>query len=138
MNRRLFINISVFLIVFLLVYTGVSKLLDYEQFGTDLEKSPIIPTSLVPLITFALPISEILLALALLSTRWRKDAFLVSGFLFVLFTLYLCIILYAADYVPCSCGGVVAQMSWEWHIVMNVFFILISFISYYFLPNENH
>lgn len=44
----------------------------------------------------------------------------------VLFTAYIAMILTLADYVPCSCGGVLEDMSWEQHLWFNGFFVLLS------------
>jgi hypothetical protein len=49
-----------------------------------------------------------------------------SFFLMSLFTAYLMIMLNVSYYVPCSCGGVLEKLSWNQHIVFNVFFIVIS------------
>ena len=46
-----------------------------------------------------------------------------------MFTVYIILILYFSDFVPCSCGGVLENLSWKEHVVFNVLFIMFALFS---------
>ena len=44
----------------------------------------------------------------------------------VMFTAYIIAITRFSEYVPCSCGGVLQNMSWNQHLFFNIGFVLIA------------
>ena len=46
-----------------------------------------------------------------------------------MFTVYIILILNFSDFVPCSCGGVLENLSWKEHVVFNVLFIMFVLFS---------
>ncbi len=46
--------------------------------------------------------------------------------LMTMFTAYIVAILRFSDYVPCSCGGVLQNMTWNQHLVFNIAFVLLA------------
>lgn len=125
MPRKRLIEIIAALLVFLFIYTGISKLIDYTTFRQQLGQSPFI-TFYAPVIAWALPVGELVIAVLLLMPRWRLQGLYLSFFLLCLFTFYLGAMLRLSYYIPCSCGGVLQALSWPAHIVFNVVFILLS------------
>ena len=128
MSRKLLSDILSALLVFLFIYTGISKLLDYHTFRRQLGQSPFI-TLYAPIIVWALPLGEIIIAGLLLYTRTRLMGFYLSFFLLSLFTFYLIAMLRLSYFIPCSCGGVLQHLSWNAHIVFNIVFVILSTIG---------
>ncbi|SFO43403.1 hypothetical protein SAMN05428949_5107 [Chitinophaga sp. YR627] len=128
MSRKLLSDILSALLVFLFIYTGISKLLDYHTFRRQLGQSPFI-TLYAPFIVWALPLGEIIIAGLLLYTRTRLMGFYLSFFLLSLFTFYLVAMLRLSYFIPCSCGGVLQHLSWNAHIVFNIVFVILSTIG---------
>ncbi|ACU62985.1 MauE/DoxX family redox-associated membrane protein [Chitinophaga pinensis] len=128
MSRKLLSDILSALLVFLFIYTGMSKLLDYHTFRRQLGQSPFI-TLYAPVIVWALPLGEIIIAGLLLYTRTRLMGFYLSFFLLSLFTFYLVAMLRLSYFIPCSCGGVLQHLSWNAHIVFNIVFVILSTIG---------
>jgi hypothetical protein len=55
-----------------------------------------------------------------------------------LFTAYLIIMLKFSYHIPCSCGGVLQNLSWNDHIVFNTFFIVIAGAGALLKANETN
>lgn len=125
MPRKPFIDIICALLIFLFIYTGISKLLDYHTFRRQLGQSPFI-TFYAPLLAWALPLGEIIIAGMLSFNRSRLVGLYLSFFLLCLFTFYLAAMLQLSYYIPCSCGGVLQALSWQAHIILNIVFILLT------------
>ena len=117
------------LLVALFLYTGLAKFLNFQQFIADLQNQPFYK-QFTPYLAWGLPSLEILIAVFLLFYRTRLPGLLASLLLLLLFTLYTAVVLlHGFNRVPCSCGGVIRQLSWGQHLVFNLFFLIISIIA---------
>ncbi|HMK25597.1 MAG TPA: MauE/DoxX family redox-associated membrane protein [Chitinophagaceae bacterium] len=125
MKRSLIIEIIGSLLILLFAYTAISKLLDYTAFKYTLSKSPLMD-GMSGLVALALPITEGLVAVLLFIPRTRIWGFYSSVALMSVFTLYLAYMINFAPKLPCSCGGVLKQMTWNQHLVFNIFFLAIA------------
>lgn len=127
-NRSLIIEIISALLIFLFMYTAISKILDYQNFRLQLGKSPFI-TRYAAVIAWLLPTIEIVVGLALALKRFRLIGLYLSLFLMTSFTAYIYVMLNYSYYIPCSCGGVLAMMNWDQHLWFNIFFVIISTVG---------
>lgn len=125
MKKETAIKIICILLVFLFAYAAVSKLLDYSTFRVQLSQSPYI-TRFANIISWALPVAELIVAASFASNQLRLYAFYAALFLLSLFTVYLVVMLSFSYYIPCSCGGLLAALSWKEHIIFNIVFIVLS------------
>jgi hypothetical protein len=125
------------LLIILFIYTALSKLSGYKTFTIQLSKSPFI-TSYAGSIAWSLPAGEILISLLLVFKRTRLIGLYASFFTMSLFTAYLMIMLKFSYHIPCSCGGVLQNLSWNEHIVFNVFFIIIAGAGALLKANETN
>src|SRR5690348_10123485 len=125
MKRKTCIEIITGLLVFLFMYAGLSKLLDYHTFRFQLEQSPLV-ASWADVIAWSLPAGELLLGVLLILPATRLFASLLSLILLTAFTAYLLYMLRSYEHLPCSCGGLIAFMSWRGHVIFNSVFILLS------------
>lgn len=128
MKRAIVVEIIAFLFVILFLYTGISKLMDYGIFREQLAESPILKP-VAPVVAIGLPILEFVLAAMLIVPRWRLKGFYASTALMIAFTLYIIALMLWADHLPCSCGGVLAQLSWGEHIVFNSVYIVLGIVG---------
>lgn len=127
-KRSLIVEIISSLFILLFVYTAVSKLFTQEQFKLVLSKSPLLE-NFASYIALGLPILELLLAGALFFPRYRQLGLINSTILMTLFTGYLIYMVYFTPHLPCSCGGVLAELSWKEHIIFNISFLILGAIA---------
>jgi hypothetical protein len=125
MSRKILLDAACFLLILLFSYAAVSKLLDYERFRLQLGKSPFI-SSYAGQLSWALPLSEIVITLFLLVNATKLLGLYGSLFILTVFTLYIAFLLKFSSYIPCSCGGLLGFLSWKQHLVFNIVFIFIS------------
>jgi putative oxidoreductase len=128
-NKKLITEIAVLLLVFLFLYTGVSKFVDFKGFTYDLNNQPF-PNGLTPVLRWIIPLTEIAIVILLLFEKSRLAGLYASAVLMSMFTLYTALVLlHVFEYVPCSCGGVIKQLTWPQHLVFNIFFVVISLLA---------
>ncbi len=123
-----FRSIVSFCIIAVFVYTGFAKLVDINTFQNDLNKSPFIPEILAIPISYGIPIAEIGIGMLLLFNK--NIGFLLSFVLFLSFTVYIYLIMNHSHVIPCSCGGVVASLSWGGHLVLNIIYAVAACFCY--------
>src|SRR5690606_21323683 len=112
------------LLILLFVYAGISKLLDYDTFKFQLGRSPYV-TNMAGFVAWALPAGEIIIAVLLIFQRTRLLGLYASFSLMLLFTGYIYTMLNFSHYIPCSCGGVLSEMSWMQHLIFNIVFTIL-------------
>jgi hypothetical protein len=125
MTRKIAIEIISSLLILLFIYTALSKLLDFTAFKSVLSQSPFIGNK-AAVVALALPITEIVVSLLLFAPRTRLWGFYGASLLMTVFTLYLAYMILFTPKLPCSCGGVLKQMTWNQHLLFNIFFLLLS------------
>jgi putative oxidoreductase len=116
------------LFIFLFTYTALSKFLDFASFKNVLHNSPLIG-SLSVFIAWALPIAELLVAAGLFFPRTKLIGMWSSLLLMTVFTIYITYMILFTPHLPCSCGGVLRQLSWRQHLWFNLFFTALAVIS---------
>ncbi len=135
--RKLFIEITVALLVILFLHTAISKFLDFKGFVFDLNNQPF-PNSFTPYMAWIIPLTEIAIVGCLLFENSRLVGLYASLFLMTMFTVYTSLVLLNFfDYVPCSCGGVVKYLNWTQHFFFNFFFVVITAAAILFRNNKN-
>jgi hypothetical protein len=125
MNRRVIAIVLSIPLIALWLYAAITKLTDYYNFEFGLSESPFIG-QFSGLLSYGIPILEIIIAILLAWPRARLAGFYSSFILLVLFIFYIGAMLLSGSEIPCSCGGVIEQLSWPMHIVFNSFFALIG------------
>jgi len=128
MLKRTIPSVVALLLVVLFLYTGVSKLMEYSVFKEQIAASPIL-APVAPFIAWALPLVEFAVAVALFIPAWRLWGLYASSVLMLLFTGYIAALLSFSEELPCSCGGILQEMSWQQHLVFNITFTVLSIVS---------
>lgn len=125
MKRQFTIEVICLLFIFLFVYAAVSKLLDVEKFRVQLGQSPMI-TAFASWVAIGIPSIEIMIAFVLPIPSLRLFGLFASFTLMVMFTAYIVAITEFAEYVPCSCGGVLQKLGWTEHLLFNAGFTILA------------
>jgi hypothetical protein len=125
MKKEKIPEIASSLIVMLFIYTALSKLIDYNIFRYQLQRSPFF-SAYSESIAWLIPSLELIAAILLIIKQTRLAGFYLSFFLMLSFTGYIYAILHFADEIPCSCGGVLSMMNWNQHFIFNIAFTLVA------------
>jgi uncharacterized membrane protein YphA (DoxX/SURF4 family) len=124
-NKNTVTGIITILFIILFLYTGISKLTEYASFKEEISTSPFL-TSFAKYIALGLPWVEFAVTTLLVVPKWRLSGLYTSLLLMIVFTTYITAILLFNEKLPCSCGGVIQQLSWKQHLVFNSIFILLA------------
>lgn len=127
-TRAIIIETVCLLYILLFVYAAVSKLLDFENFQAQIGQSPLLSVFAEP-ISYAVPISELLLSLFLVIPKSKITGIYGSTFLMIMFTTYIIIILNFSAFIPCSCGGILEKLGWTEHLIFNLCFVIIGILA---------
>jgi hypothetical protein len=128
LKRTTIIETILVLNVILFLYTGISKIMEYSEFEEQLADSPILGFAATP-VALLLPWVEFVIVLMLVVPRWRLKGFYATFTLMVLFTAYIIGLFSIDKELPCSCGGIIALLSWKQHLVFNSIFILLNALA---------
>jgi thiol-disulfide isomerase/thioredoxin len=128
MKRSILPDIIAYFFIFLFLYTGAMKLTEIQTFKQQLSSSPLM-SSVAGIITWALPIGEILLATALFIPKTRLKAMYVSAGLMTLFTIYVITILFMDNEITCSCGGIIEELTPKQHVAFNSACVILALIG---------
>lgn len=136
---QLALELIVALLIILWLYTGINKLLDYEQTRVQMGRSPFIEP-IAGFTAIAVPIGELILAILLIFRKTKLPGLYGSLFLMTLFTGYVYIMLNYSYDRPCSCGGVLSRLSWQDHLYFNAGFTILAMIGIllYNFKQSNH
>jgi hypothetical protein len=129
--KGIIVEVICMLFVVLFMYAAVSKLMDFENFQVQLGQSPLLSAFAGP-ISWAVPITEILIVCILVVPTFRLVGLFCSFSLMVMFTTYIYIILHFSPHIPCSCGGIIDKLTWSQHMFFNIIFILLAAIALLF------
>lgn len=136
-GRKLFVDITIAVLIVLFLHTAVSKFLDFKGFVYDLNNQPF-PNSFTPFLSWFIPSAELAIVGLLFFERARSAGLFASLILMAAFTIYTSLVLLDFfDYVPCSCGGVVRYLNWTQHFFFNLFFVVITSIAILFRSSTN-
>ena len=128
-------NIINGLFILLFTYTALSKILGYGKFRFVLSVAPLV-RSYATWIAAVIPAAELIIAALIFIPATAKKGMIAGVSLLVLFTIYLVYMILTDPDLPCSCGGVIQQMSWKQHIAFNIFFIAAGLTGIYMQNKE--
>jgi uncharacterized membrane protein len=118
------------LFILLFLYTSLNKIYDHKLFQFVLSKSPLVRDS-ASLVSYFIPIVEILVSIFLLIPRTRIIGLWSSLVLMSVFTAYIAYMIVSTPKLPCSCGGVLKQLSWNEHLLFNLCFVAFATTALY-------
>lgn len=124
-SLRIIMELTVALFIILWLYTGINKLLDHDETRVQMGRSPFIE-QIAGFTALAVPIGELILAALLIFRKTRILGLYGSLLMMTLFTGYIYLMLHYSYDLPCSCGGVLRELSWEDHLYFNAGFTLLA------------
>src|ERR1700744_2619824 len=128
MKRSILPDIIAFFFIFLFLYTGAIKLTEIQTFKQQLSSSPLM-SSVAGIVSLALPIGEILLAIALFLPKTRLKAVVATAGLMTLFTIYVMIVLFIDNQITCSCGGIIEELTPNQQVAFNSACVILPLIG---------
>jgi len=122
--------------IILLFYAAVTKFIEYPQFYNDLLNSPVFGNEKVAVfISWFIPIIEVFIAGLLISSKYRYVGIYLASGLILIFTIYILWVLEFSENIPCSCGGIINNLSWQEHLIFNSCFLLLGLLGLYLQVN---
>lgn len=113
----------------LFLYSAVAKTLDFGTFSSELAKSPFL-NGIAGIMSIVVPISEITVALALLSSNTRLSTLYIYLYMMASFTFYVYLMMEKAYDLPCACLGIFESvLGWQEHLVLNTILTILTFIA---------
>lgn len=127
-RNKYIIEIISLLFVLLFLYAAVSKILDFENFQVQLGQSPLLSAFANP-VSYLIPAIEVGICIFLGLPKYRIIGLWGALCLMTMFTIYIYTVLHFSSFVPCSCGGILEKMSWNVHLVFNLFFVALAIVG---------
>lgn len=124
------------LFVLLFIYTSISKLMSVQSFALAMSHSPLIGSFSRPL-SLIVPGLEVIVAIALIIPQSRYIGLIASALLMTIFTFYIAYIILFASKLPCTCGGVIENMTWSQHLAFNVLFLSLGIVAIIIYKKQN-
>lgn len=126
--KQWFTSIICILYFLLFIYAASSKIFTYEKSELQLSKSPI-TTDFASTLVWLVPTTELMIAMLLIPSTTRTIGLYAALAIMSMFTAYIYAILNYSSSVPCSCGGVLESLSWDEHLLFNIFFMILAIIA---------
>lgn len=117
-----------YLFILLFIYAAVSKMLDFENFRVQMGQSPLL-SAWAGFISYTVIATELLICVLLINRSTQLTGLYISFTLMLAFTVYIGMILYFSDFIPCSCGGILEEMGWTEHLIFNIALIVLAAVA---------
>jgi hypothetical protein len=137
MKQTWLADIITYFFILLFLYTGTVKLMEVHLFKEQLTSSPLFG-SLAGIITWALPIGEIILAITLIIPVLKLKALFATLVLMTLFTIYVIVILFMDNHLSCSCGGIIEELTPRQHVLFNSACVILAGVGISLLRKQQH
>jgi putative oxidoreductase len=119
------------LLILLFTYAAVSKIAVLKEFRHEMHNQNF-PPEVADALVLIIPAAELVAIGLLLGGKWQRAGLFLSAIMMSLFTGYIGLVLAGFwPRVPCSCGGVLKNMSWRAHLFFNLFFLSIALAALY-------
>ena len=133
--KTLVVEVICYLYILLFIYAAVSKLTDFQNFRLQIAQSPLL-TAYAGFVAVTVLIMEFLISLLLAVPKLKLLGLYAAFMLMTMFSIYIVIILNYSPYIPCSCGGILEDMSWREHLRFNIAFVALATAAIYFKSYE--
>ncbi|MCS3553572.1 MULTISPECIES: MauE/DoxX family redox-associated membrane protein [unclassified Sphingobacterium] len=123
-------SISILLIIIWL-FVGLEKAWSWQNFRISLQQQPL-PDWSIGIIFWLLPMLEILtgILLAFRSNKMQRLGYWGSILLLSAFTIFIGLgVAGIYEKRPCTCSSIFNEMSWEWHLVVNMILLSASILG---------
>ena len=129
--KSIVINGIRFFLILLWVYAASAKLLAFRQSRVEMH-SQVFSPAVADFLTWAIPVSELIIAITLISKKFQKTGFILSVFFLTIFSGYILLIVSNAfNHIPCSCAGIFRNISWHTQLAFNMLVLTVSITALY-------
>lgn len=122
-----------FIIVFF-SYATTNKLINLNSFRVNLIKTSLFSENLANLFSIIVIALEVFVILILIF--FKKKGLLIFSFTILIFTLYISYLKFKGFYEVCGCGGILNGLDYQYHFLINIILIFISFYSYIIISSK--
>nr|WP_199158667.1 MauE/DoxX family redox-associated membrane protein [Pedobacter sp. ASV2] len=139
-TKNLILEIIILLLLLLWVYAALSKWINHQAFYRQLSWNPT-TDGYQDFLFYFLPGIELLAVLLLLIRPVRLYGLWLSAGLLFVFTAYVFYVVFIdPTKATCTCGGVLAAMTWKQHLIFNISFLVMSVAGIYLYKSglQNH
>lgn len=119
-------ELLVCLLILLFTHTALQKLAEPWPFAFALRQIPFLQKA-TGMLVWLIPVLELVTAGLLVFPLLRPTGFVLSFLLMAAFSSYVSAMLLFSSHLPCSCGGVLQQLNWPQHLVLNLLLMLGSY-----------
>jgi putative oxidoreductase len=127
-----------FLLILLWVYAALVKLFDFEAARGEM-LNQVFPDHIALLLAWLIPGIELTTAVLIFVPKTTFWGYWCSFVLLFSFTLYILFGLFNFyQRMPCSCGGIIATLSWGQHLAFNLFFLALTIIAIIIYQKERN
>ncbi len=127
-SKRLFTESVAAFFVLVYMYTAIMKLKDIPGFIGTMSRTPFIH-SYANLLAGLIPGIEIAISIFIIIPATRFYGIVMATALIATFTLYIAYLMIALPKLPCSCGGIIQDLSWKGHLIVNISLTLAGLLS---------
>jgi len=135
-NWNIIVEFISILYISLMLYTAISKLIDYDLSREQMAMMPLM-TPIAHVISWLLPSTEIAIAILIFIPKTRMNGLCIVTGLMVFFTLYIVYMMTNYEHLPCSCGGLLQALTWKGHLIFNSIFILLGTVAIFLYRKGN-
>ncbi|UJP65823.1 MauE/DoxX family redox-associated membrane protein [Mongoliitalea daihaiensis] len=120
------LHFTIAILVGLWTYSGFEKLIAWDRSWSAFHNQTF-PSDLAAILSYVVPISELVLAMLLILGRTRWWGLMGSVLLLTVFSTYVGLVWWGAfPRVPCNCAGFIESIGWGAHLVMNLSLISVT------------
>ena len=117
--KQIIIQGVVCCLILLWMYAATAKILEFDQFTIQMSQVSFLKP-FAGVLTWIIPFAEYSLAALLLVSKTRRLGLLGSAILMSVFTVYIAGMISFSPELPCSCGGIINNLTWQQHLLFNI------------------
>jgi len=110
-----------------LSFSGLAKIMDLAAFGKAVNSFGLLPSTLVVLVTIAIPYLELILGLMLLLNFYAKPAYVTALTMLIVFTTLSAYKYFSGDISDCGCFGKLLQRKTDEKLLIENAILLVLF-----------
>lgn len=128
--KQIIIQGVVCCLILLWMYAATAKVLEFDQFKIQMSQVDFLKP-MAGILVWLIPLVEYSLAALLLVSGTRWLGLLGSAILMSVFTVYIAGMISFSLKLPCSCGGIINHLTWQQHLIFNLFFTGLAYWGCY-------
>lgn len=129
MQYRWVFQIILLLLLFVLVYTATSKIVNFTHYSRAMRSQPLNKT-MANFLIYSIPIIEMMAVYLILTSHLRQIGLWLTTALMFCFTCYVVFMKVSGwENSTCPCGGLFSELSWNEHLWVNTGLTLLALVT---------